>query len=248
MKKRIASFFVMICCLAVTGTFCVAEEEKAEQPKPDKDGFVMLFNGKDLSGWEGNPDIWRVENGCIVGETEAEGKKKLTYNTFLILKDKEFSDFVIRFEYRLTKGGNSGVQFRSWVHENDPPFRVSGYQSDFDGDNAHTGIFYGEGFRGILAHRGQEAEMNDNHQSVMVKKFAESNDLKKEIKVEDWNEYEISANDFTFTNKINGHVMSVLTDKDKKERKKTGIIAIQAHVGPPMKVEIRNLRIKPIEK
>jgi len=215
--------------------------------EPDKDGFVPLFNGKDLTGWEGNKDIWRAENGCIVGQTAADGPGKIERNTFLILKDKEFENFTIKFEYRITKGGNSGLQIRSWLLKEDVPFRVAGYQPDIDGDNNYTGIIYGEGFRDILAHRGQIAEIGDDHKSKMIAQFATNEELKEKIKVEDWNEYEITADGFTFTNKINGHLMSVLFDKDEQMRRKSGIIAIQAHVGPPMKVEIRNLRIKEIK-
>ena len=228
--------------VALLFTVCLVSSGFAQQP--DQDGFLPLFNGKDLAGWEGNPNIWRVENGCIVGQTEAEGPKKIEKNTFLILKDKEFENFTLKFEYRLTKGGNSGVQFRSWLLQEDVPFRVAGYQSDFDGDNNYSGIFYGEGYRGILAHRGQIAEIGNDHQSKEVGRFAANDALKEKIKVEDWNEYEIVADGFTFTNKINGQLMSICFDKDEKERRKTGIIAIQAHVGPPMKVEIKNLKIK----
>jgi len=233
----IALFFVAVCI----GSFGLAQE-------PDKDGFVPLFNGKDLTGWEGNKDIWRVENGCIVGQTEAEGPKKIDHNTFLILKDKEFENFTLKFEYRLTKGGNSGIQYRSWVMEGGAPYRVGGYQADFDGDNNYTGILYGENYRGILANRGEIAEIGDDHQPKGIGRFATSDALKEKIKVEDWNEYEVTADGFTFTNKINGQLMCICFDKDVKERRKTGIIAIQAHVGPPMKVEIRNLKIKTNEK
>ncbi len=228
-------------CFAASGVL-------AEEAKPDKDGFVPLFNGKDLTGWEGNPELWRAENGCIVGQTEAEGSKKIDVNTFLILKGREFENFVLKFEYRLTKGGNSGVQYRSWIMDGDIPYRVSGYQADFDGDNNFTGILYGEGFRGILAHRGQIAEVGDDHQSKMLLQYATNEDLKEKIKVEDWNDYEVTADGFAFMNKINGHLMSVCIDNDVKERRKTGIIAIQAHVGPPMKVEVRNIRIKELKK
>ena len=240
MMKNSRFLFVALFLVAV----CVVSVGLAQEAKPDKDGFVPLFNGKDLAGWEGNPDIWHVENGCIVGQTGAEGAKKIERNTFLILKGKEFENFVIKFEYRLTKGGNSGLQYRSWLLKEDVPFRVAGYQADFDGDNNYSGITYGEGFRDILAHRGQIAEVGDDHKSQMIAQFATNDELKAKIKVEDWNEYEITADGFTFINKINGQLMSVCVDKDEKDRRKTGIIALQAHVGPPMKVEIRNLRIK----
>ena len=239
MMKSLRILFVALGVAA-----CIASFGYAEELKPDQDGFLPLFNGKDLTGWEGNPDIWRVENGCIVAQTEAEGPKKIDANTFLILKDKEYENFVLKFEYRLTKGGNSGIQYRSWVMEGGVPYRVGGYQADFDGDNNFTGILYGENYRDILAHRGQIAEIGDDHRSKEIGRFAANDELKEKIKVEDWNEYEVIVSGFTFINRINGHLMSICVDNDEKERRKTGIIAIQAHVGPPMKVEIRNLRIK----
>ncbi|MGL6225984.1 MAG: 3-keto-disaccharide hydrolase [Thermoguttaceae bacterium] len=242
--KLFAPFLSVMLIFAIAG-FAIAADPTVQV---DDEGFVSLFNGKDLSNWEGNPDIWRVEEGCIVGETANEGPKKITKNTFLILKDKEYSDFVLKFEYRLTKEGNSGVQYRSWIIEDETPFRVGGYQADFDGNNTYTGILYGENYRGILAKRGEESEIGDDHQPKTVREFAKDRELKRKIKVEDWNDYVVTAKDFTFTKEINGNVMSICNDKDAKERRKTGLIAIQAHVGPAMKVEIRNIKIKELEK
>ena len=219
----------------------ISDEEKAE-------GFVAIFNGKDLTNWEGHPDIWKVENGAIVGQTAAEGSTKLTYNQFIVWKGGEVDDFVLRFDIKCSNPGNSGMQYRSWMNT-DPakPFSVSGYQADFDGGHAYSGILYGEGFRGILCHRGQETVIGDDSKPKEVRRFAENEALKKEIKVEDWNAYEVTAKGFTFTNKINGHVMSICTDEDKAKRKESGILAIQAHTGPPMKVEVKNIRIKKLK-
>lgn len=253
MKQPFTFFlsFIIILSVAFFTSFAIAADEPAPDgiEKPDKDGFYSLFNGKDLEGWDGDPEIWSVKDGCIVGQTEAEGPKKLTYNTFLILKDKEYSDFVLKFDIKLSKDGNSGVQYRSWLNK-DPnkKWSVLGYQADFDGTHTYSGILYGEGFRGILANRGQESEIGDDHTPKMVKEFAKNEDIKKLIKLEDWNEYEVTAKDFTFTHKINDKLMSICTDNDKEQRKEKGIIAIQAHVGPPMKVEIRNIRIRPLTK
>ena len=220
------------------------DEEKAE-------GFVSMFNGKDLNEWEGNPDLWSVQDGCIVGQTGAEGPTKLTYNQFLIWKGDDVDDFVIRLDIKLTKDGNSGFQYRSWaIQDEAKPYRVSGYQADFDGSHAHSGILYGEGFGGILCQRGLETSIEDvdgKRTPKTVRRFAENEALKKELKVEDWNSYEITAKGFTFTNKINGHVMSISTD-NSSARKSAGIFAVQAHVGPPMKVEIKNIRIKRLKK
>jgi hypothetical protein len=106
---------------------------------------------------------------------------------------------------------------------------------------------FGEGFRGILCQRGQETVIGDDSKPKEVRRFAENETLKKELKTEDWNAYEITAKGFTFTNKINGHVMSICTDEDKAQRRESGILAIQVHTGPPMKVELKNIRIKTIK-
>lgn len=239
---------VFLCAFFLCSSVFSAEQAKDVTLEKDKDGFISLFNGKDLNNWEGDSHIWSVEDGCIVGTTAAEGSKKLTYNTFLILKNQEFKNFVLKFDYRLTKGGNSGVQFRSWVEKEGKPFRVGGYQADFDGDNNYSGIVYGEKYRDILAQRGEESVIEDDHKPKTIRRFADNNELKEKIKVEDWNSYEITVKDFTISNKINGHLMSVCNDQDHEKRRDSGIIAIQAHVGPPMKVEIKNLKIKVLEK
>lgn len=245
MKKTLVAF----CCLVLlvfqqSATFSqITEEERAE-------GFVSMFNGQDLAGWEGNPAIWRVENGTIVGQTAAEGPAHLTYNQFIIWKGGEVGDFVLRFDIKCTSSGNSGVQFRSWLNPDaTKPYSVQGYQADFDGTHAHSGICYGEGFRGILCQRGQETVFEPGQrQPKEIRRFAEDAVLKKELKVEDWNAYEVTAKGFTFTNKINGHVTSIFTDEDTEVRKSNGILAIQSHVGPPMKVEVKNIRIKKLNK
>lgn len=228
------------CCLSAAAQ--LSEEEKAE-------GFVSIFNGRDLSEWEGNPDLWRVEDDSIIGQTGAEGATKLTYNSFLTWKGEPVEDFVLRFDIKLSPRGNSGVQYRSWVvNDKERPYRVNGYQADFDGSHTHSGILYGEGFGGILCRRGQETVIEAKRKSREVRRFAENEELKKELKVGDWNSYEITAQEFTFTNKINDRVMSICRDEDEATRKSSGVIAIQVHVGPPMKVELKNLRLKRITK
>ncbi|MDR1485880.1 MAG: DUF1080 domain-containing protein [Planctomycetaceae bacterium] len=242
MKKLITVFcgvVVLFCCSAAGAQ--VTDAEKAE-------GFVPMFNGKNLDEWEGNPALWTVKDGQIVGQTGASGDAKITYNQFLTWKGGDVADFVFRADIKLSPSGNSGFQYRSRKIAGNRPYAVNGYQADFDGSHAHSGILYGESFGGILCQRGCEAVIGKGQRSKTVRRFADGNVLKKELKVDDWNSYEITAEDFTFTHKINGNTMSITKDEDNDHRRADGIFAIQAHVGPPMKVEIKNLRIKKITK
>ncbi|MDR2762980.1 MAG: DUF1080 domain-containing protein [Planctomycetaceae bacterium] len=240
MKKTLAACLSVIVLLLGTTVYAqISETEKAE-------GFVSMFNGKDLSEWDGNPDIWSVKDSSIVGQTESSGAAKLTHNQFIIWRGGDVKDFVFRADIKLSSSGNSGFQYRSRKNSGDKIFSVNGYQADFDGTHAHSGILYGENFGGILCQRGLESVIEAKQKPKTIRKFADNNELKKSLKVEDWNSYEITAEGFTFTHKINGQIMSITKDEDKDHRRESGIFAIQAHVGPPMKVEIKNLRIKTI--
>ncbi|MBO7726257.1 MAG: DUF1080 domain-containing protein [Thermoguttaceae bacterium] len=211
-----------------------------------EEGFVSLFNGHDLTGWTGDPAVWSVDDGALTGRTSDSGPAKLKYNTFLIYDGgvEIPENFILRFDIKLSRAGNSGMQYRSWVMEGDEPYRVSGYQADFDGAGTYSGICFGEGFRGIIAERGTISEVDNNHEPHELARFAENDALKAELKIEDWNAYEVIAHENLMIHKINGKVMSVLLDSDKEMRRTDGILAIQAHAGPPMEVQVKNVRIK----
>ena len=243
---RLISFTLVVLFAWIVSARTDAQNLPTLSDEEKNAGFVLLFDGKSLDGWEGDPNIWSVNDGVIVGQTEAEGPRKINHNTFLTYKKKEFGNFILRFDIKVSEAGNSGMQYRSWMIPGEQPYRVAGYQADFDGKHGYSGILYGEGFDGILCNRGEETFLDDKHKPHTVRRFAESEALKKELRFEDWNAYEVTAEGFTFTNKINGHLMSVCTDKDEVKRKAKGLLAIQAHTGPPMKVEVRNVRIKEI--
>jgi type 1 glutamine amidotransferase len=209
----------------------------------DEDGFTPIFNGKTLDGWDGNPELWSVEEGAITGKTSAEDPLKV--NQFIIWRQGKLDDFVLRFQYRLI-GGNSGVQYRSWE---DPDkwgkWVVGGYQADFASNEKYTGILYGERYRGILALRGQKVVIGDNHKPKVVEQFADEAELQKHIKMEDWNDYQVTAKGHQITHVINGHKMIEALDEDTEQRRRSGILAFQVHVWPTaMKVQMRNIRLK----
>ncbi len=221
--------------LAAMLTPCLAADETGGR-------FQPIFDGKSLDGWDGDPELWRVEDGTIVGQTTAE--KPLKHNSFLIWKGGEVEDFELRVEYRI-HSGNSGIQYRSWQEPDSVgKWVVGGYQADIEAGARYTGILYGERFRGILALRGQKTVVGQNHKPKVVEQFAESDKLQDAMKPDGWNEYRIVAKGCHFIHEINGQKMVEVTDDDTEKRRQSGILALQVHQGPPMKVQFRNIRLK----
>ena len=222
-----------------------------------KDGFVKIFDGKTLKGWEGDPKYWRVENGNLTGEITAD--KLLKSNTFVIWRGGHPADFELKLEYRISAEGNSGINYRS-DQLTEPPFALKGYQADIDGKNRYTGQNYEERGRTTLAYRGQkvtvtspddpQAPVRDNVKNnawthtVVDESLGNIDSLRTFIKSDDWNECRLVVKGNRLQHYINGVLMSDVTDNDTVNRKMEGLIGVQVHVGPPMKVEYRNIWIK----
>lgn len=208
----------------------------------DESGFKPIFDGQSLAGWDGNTQFWRVEDGAITGQTTAENPTK--GNTFIVWRAGELDDFELRLEYRIV-GGNSGVQYRSWEDEAEwGKWVIGGYQADLEAGDTWSGALYGERFRGILAARGEKTVIGADHKREAVGTVGDSAELQKGIRKEDWNEYVIRAEGYHFVHAINGNVTIDSTDKDTERRRRTGLLALQLHAGPPMKVQFRNIRLK----
>jgi len=210
----------------------------------EDDGFRPIFDGKSLEGWDGDPKLWRVEKGLIVGETAADNPLKA--NSFLIWRGGEPADFELKAEFNMPNPGfaNSGIQYRSW--EGPGKWQVSGYQADMDGENKYTGICYGENFRGFLAQRGHRVVVEPNHKPKTLDIADDPEELAKAIKKNDWNEYHIIVRGKWIQHLINGRLMCEVFDEDTLARKE-GLIALQLHQGPPMKVQFRNIRLKELK-
>ncbi len=228
---------------ALVALACVAVAAPAPQQAGDS-GFETLFDGTSLKGWDGNPDFWRVEDGAITGQTTKENPTK--GNTFIIYRGAYFDNFELQLEYKLSTGrANSGIQYRSF--EPGPKWVVGGYQGDFEAGKRFSGILYGERFRGILANRGKKTELVRDGKKLVVKDVGDvgnSDEIQAKINPEGWNRYRIVADGYTFKHFINGVQTMECTDNDVQQRRATGIIALQLHQGPPMKVQFRNIRIK----
>ncbi len=213
-------------------------------------GFKEIFNGKDLTGWKGNPKLWSVEDGAITGKTTAENP--ISKNTFIVWQDGKVGDFELELEYRLRAGdekkpgGNSGIQYRSKLHD-EAEFIVGGYQADIDFDLRYSGINYEERGRGILAERGQRVTLTGDDQGKTKKStesIGDAGELGKVIKKGEWNKYRVVAKGNKLSHYINDTLMSETIDNQSDKAAKEGILAFQIHVGPPMIIQFRNVRLK----
>ncbi|GAB3809237.1 DUF1080 domain-containing protein [Spirosoma humi] len=233
-------------------TSCVAQ-------KKNKDGFTQIFDGKTLKGWDGDPTYWRVENGNLVGEITPTTLLKT--NNFIIWRGGEPGDFEFIGEFNITAEGNSGINYRS-DQLTDVPFALRGYQADIDGKNRYTGQNYEERKRTTLAYRGQKttipaytgaatpeavrANVKNNAWGALTVtgSLGNSDSLKTKIKSEDWNTFRLVIKGNHLQHYINDVLMSDVTDEDTVNGKAKGLLGVQVHVGPPMKVQYRNLMLK----
>lgn len=245
------------CCLLiaiglnVTGA-SLAQDSKNSQDTKSQDkssqdtGFLEIFNGKDLSGWKGEASLWTVEEDAITGITTEEAP--LRANTFLVWTEGTLANFVLELEYRLLPGsqerpgGNSGIQYRSRVIDEEK-FIVGGYQADIDLDLTYSGINYEERGRGILAQRGQRVTINQDGTKT-VESIGESGELGKKIQKGQWNQYRIEAQGSQLRHFINDTLMSETIDQQSDKSSAEGVLALQIHTGPPMKIQFRKIRLK----
>jgi hypothetical protein len=209
-------------------------------PPIQETGFRPIFDGKSLQGWDGDPEFWRVEGGALVGETTTQKQPK--QNTFLIWRGGAPANFELRLDFRLT-GFNSGIQYRS-TELPDIKWAMKGYQADMDGEQVYTGQIYEERGRGFLAMRGQFTYIGENQKPAVVASLGDPNELKSLIHGDGWNSLHVIARGNTIEQVLNGRLMSMLIDDDKAGRRMDGLIGIQVHRGPPMKIEVRNIRLK----
>ncbi len=255
MSKRLVHLFISAAAAATLLMPAWAWQPPAGAAKPrpagrgpraaapdDNVGFNAIFDGKSLEGWEGEPGFWRVQDGVLTGETTED--RKLKVNTFILWRAGTVADFEFKADFRLTEGANSGVQYRSTNLKEVGPFVLKGYQADMDGKNNYTGMLYEERGRGFVAPRGQVVRMEAGGVPKLMGSPGDSESLKSVIKVGDWNQIHIIAKGNVMVHMINGRVMSLCLDEDAKGRAMEGMLGLQLHVGPPMKVEFKNILLK----
>lgn len=202
---------------------------------------VTIFDGKSLQGWKApEMSFWSVRDGAITAESTAE--KPCKENQFLVWHE-EVGDFELTLKFKLVGGpkANSGVQVRSQVEADG---HVKGYQVDMSQpDAAYLGAVYDERGRKMLALRGQKTVIKADGEKVSSP-LPDADALLKGYKAGEWNEYRIHFKGNTLTVKINGKTTSVVIDEQKNEREMKGVLALQMHSGPPMKVQFKDLVLK----
>lgn len=199
-----------------------------------------IFNGKDLAGWEGAPGAWTVEDGVLTAESTPE--KPCHQSNYIVWKGGEPADFELTADFRLTDGANSGIQVRSQAL---PNWDVAGYQADMTGSGDITGFMY-HPRRHLIAARGESVTIAADGR-VEKEKFGENADLLKVFKKGEWNSCRIVCRGAEIAYYLNGTLMSRVTDHDPNTARPKGIIALQMHQGPPMKIQFKNIVLKEIK-
>ncbi len=241
------AFALSLCVLLSSATF--AQDKKNDIPPAGPDGWVPLFNGKDLAGWEGLEGYWSVVDGAIQC---AETKENSKQSDLILLCSKDhpekFADFELRYAWRMvTPTGNSGVQIRGKI-DNAKMLHVGGYQADIDAGNGFTGIIYDEsgvaGGRGIMSKRGEKTVWDAETKRTATPLDKSDAEIKKAIKpIGEWNECVVVAEGNHIVYSINGQVTTDMTDNSPKACK-DGVIGLQMHGGFTMTIQFKDLKIK----
>lgn len=218
----------------------LAVSSASETMTPSSSGFMPIFDGKTLDGWDGDPKFWRVEDGAIVGETTSSNRT--AKNTYLIWEGGEPADFELKVEFKL-RNHNSGIQFRGFPMKG-KAWQVGGYHADFAEDVASMGNAVSVAYKKKLAARGDKTVVGAKPEDLkVVAQVGDADEILSAVDLDGWNEYHIIAHGSQVILKINGVTTAEFLDASK-ERLKSGLLALQLHHGPPMKVSFRNIRLR----
>ena len=200
-------------------------------------GFERMFDGETLQGWSGDPRLWSVQDDAITGVTTEE--EPLDYNKFLIW-DGEVENFHLRAKVRLIGNSNSGIQYRSKHLKDEGEYVVGGYQCDIHPKAENNGMLYHERGRGIVAKHGQRVIV-DNRGDKWI---TGTTGPVQQIKLDQWNTFEIVATGNKLVHRLNGEVCTEIIDHHKDGRLMKGVLALQVHRGPAMRVQVKDIELK----
>ncbi|HEX3626437.1 MAG TPA: DUF1080 domain-containing protein [Verrucomicrobiae bacterium] len=224
------------------------------------DGYVSLFDGTSLKGWDGNPKFWRAEDCAIVGQSTRQNP---CGNTYLVYRNMKAKDFTLKFEMKIIGNGGSGFQYRSrtgvpWlsplsarVISNTGPvnlnWMMTGPQADFWPVKIYTGQFYSENTpMRIIAWRGQVVESFGGKNKRLMGTIGNRAALGDFVKTNDWNQYTVIARGGTFIHIVNGQLMAVLVDDDpQSSNNQPGLFGIELE--SICQLYVRNIRVKKLD-
>lgn len=208
------------------------------------DGFVPLFDGATLAGWDGEDGFWSVEDGAITGKTTAE--RLLAHHSYLIWRGGELGEFELRLSFRLSSG-NSGVQYRSRELDD---YDVAGYQCNIETSRpGRTGILeeMKNGRGGTLAEWGQQVRIEPDGRRVVTGRTGETEAIGSSIDKRGWNRLTIIARGDRLVHVLNGQIVVDVTDRQRGKSARRGILALQLHAGRPMKVQFKDIELKRLD-
>ena len=242
---------VLSACVSVAAvSFAAAAPQAAPAEAAD---MKRIFNGKDLSGWDGDPRLWSVKDGAIRGETTPEQAAK--GNTFLIWKDGVTGDFELRLSFRCNASNNSGIQYRSKRFDAKPgeqnQWRLRGYQHEIRNESKMpnvSGFIYDEGGkRKRICLAGEQAVWNADGTKKVEPALITPEEFAKLMKVDQWNDVVIVAKGNRIQHYLNGRLTLDFTDNDPQLALSEGVLGLQLHAGKPMWAEFKDIRIKELK-
>lgn len=230
MTKSCLALTLHLLTLATLPAWGAEPQDKASPAPPA--GFTAIFNGRDLTGWAGGSEYWSVEDGCLTGVADG----KLTYNRFITWKDGKVKNFELRVKVKVTPEGNSGIQYRGQERPDLGEWVVTGYQCDVvPKRDDYNGMLYEERGRRILAHTGEKVIIAADGQPWVVGKLPV-----QKFPGGEWHDYRVLVQGNHHQHWIDGVQTVDVIDLDEKGRALEGVIAVQVHVGPPMKIQYKD--------
>lgn len=223
-------------------------EDLASQVPDEPAGMRAIFNGKDLTGWDGDHRLWGVGDGVIRGETTEETPAR--GNTFLIWQGGKPKDFDLRMSFRCNAANNSGIQYRSrHITEGNPrnAWVVRGYQHEVRNEEDFPnvpGFIYDEGgSRKRICLVGEQAVWQADGKRLVRDDLIDQAGFKKLMRVDEWNDVAIIAEGNRIRHYLNGRLILDFTDEHPELALGAGLIALQLHAGRPMWAEFKDVRI-----
>ena len=222
-------------------------------------GFQQIFDGKSFTRWDAEPTIWRIEDGVMVGETQAGSARG---NNYIVYRGERTRDFDLKLQMKIEKGGGGGIQYRSvtglpWTRPQptgQPPydlrFMMTGPQADFwfpvtASTAAYTGQWYSENtMQGILAYRGQVTEALPGQPNRLVANIGDKQALGGYVKTNEWNDYEVIARGGVMMHIMNGQLMAVFIDDNHDSvNNQPGLIGFEIE-SEPCKISVREIWLR----